>query len=426
MNVFRGWAVVTGSLIGVGFCSQIFIATGYTILAAGLASAFGWSFADLALAATLFLAGQVLGYPIAGFITDRFGTLRSALAGIVLFALHLIILTRITALWQLYVVMLSMGLFGPLTYIIPYARAVSLWFSRKRGIAFGIVMAGTALGGILYPLSIQQIIAASGWTQALLAVAAIQLLICLPAVAFLVRDSPEPFGLCPDGDPAPAENSGPEAARAAAAEGRTFGEAVRSMDFWLLASVFFLVGLTSFAVVTNSVHILKETASLDIAQVAKVQAIIGVTILVGRLIIGALLDRFSDRWAGAIINILAAMGFVGFAMSDNLVMVLVSGAFLGFAVGGEGNILPFMVAKYFGQRSFGKILGAAMGIFGLGTALGPVTFTWLVELTGSIQATLLVFAALVFVSAANFLFIGRRKLSSLSQESLGKGVISNV
>ena len=424
MNVFRGWAVVTGSLIGVGFCSQIFIATGYTILAAGLASAFGWSFTDLALAATLFLAGQVLGYPIAGYITDRFGTLRAALAGIVLFALHLIILTRITALWQLYVVMLSMGLFGPLTYIIPYARAVSLWFSRKRGIAFGIVMAGTALGGILYPLSIQQIIAASGWTQALLAVAAIQLLICLPAVAFLVRDSPEPFGLCPDGDPAPEVNSGPEAARAAAAEGRTFGEAVRSMDFWLLASAFFLIGLAVFAVLTNSVHIFKETSSLNVAQVAKVQAVIGVTMLVGRLLAGALLDRFSDRWICVIINILGAMGFVGYAMSDNLVMAMVSGACLGFAMGGEGNVLPFMVAKYFGQRAFGKILGVTFGIFGLGSALGPVVCAWLMDATGT-RMTLLIFAALVFVSAANYLFVGRKK-SSLDLEDQEKEIISNA
>jgi OFA family oxalate/formate antiporter-like MFS transporter len=292
--------------------------------------------------------------------------------------------------------------------------------------AIGIVTAGIALGGVLFPLGIQRIIAVSGWTQALYAMAALQLLICLPIVALLVRDSPEPIGLRQDGDPIPAENSGPGTTGVVAAEGMTFAEAVRSMDFWLLASVFFLVGLTVFAVVTNSVHILKQTASLDIAQVAKVQAMIGVTILVGRLIIGALLDHFSDRWAGLVVNVLAAIGFVGYAMSDNLVMAMMSGALLGFAVGGEGNILPYMVAKYFGQRSFGKILGVSLGIFGLGTALGPVAYAWLVELTGSIQVTLQVFAALVFISAVNFLFLGRRKLSSSGQESRERCVTSNA
>ena len=428
MKIFQGWTVVAGSLAGVGFCSQIFIATGYTILAAGIASAFGWSVTDLALGATLFLGAQVVGYPIAGYITDRWGTRRAAIAGIVLFAVHLLILTRITAMWQLSVVMFSMGLFGPLTYIIPYARAISLWFVRKRGMAIGLVMAGTAFGGILYPLGIQGIIAASGWTQALLAMAALQLFVCLPAVALLVRDSPGPFGLRPDGDPPPAENSGAETTKDAAAEGMTFAEAVRSLDFWLLASVFFLVGLAVFAVLTNSVHIFKMTSSLDVAQVAKVQAVIGVTMLVGRLLAGALLDRFSDRWICVIINILAAMGFVGYAMSDNLVMAMASGACLGFAMGGEGNILPYMVAKYFGQKAFGKILGVTFGIFGLGTALGPVVCAWLMEATG-IRTTLLIFAAIVFVSSANYIFVGRRKPSSSnqeSQESQERRVVSNA
>ena len=207
MKIFRGWAVVAGSVAGVGFCAQIFIATGYTILAAGIASAFGWKVTDLALGATLFLAVQVMGYPLAGFFTDRWGSLRTALAGIVLFALHLVILTRITALWQLYVVMLSMGIFGPLTYVIPYARAVSLWFSRKRGTAIGMVTAGIALGGVLFPLGIQRIMAASGWTQAVFAIVALQLFVCFPAVALMVRDSPRPYGLHPDGDPAPVEKS---------------------------------------------------------------------------------------------------------------------------------------------------------------------------------------------------------------------------
>jgi MFS family permease len=137
-----------------------------------------------------------------------------------------------------------------------------------------------------------------------------------------------------------------------------------------------------------------------------------------------LLDRFSDRWICVIINILAAIGFVGYAMSDNLVMAMASGACLGFAMGGEGNILPYMVAKYFGQRAFGKILGVTFGIFGLGTALGPVVCAWLMDAAG-IRMTLLIFAALVFVSSGNFLFVGRRKLSSVL-EGQEKEVISNA
>ena len=109
-------------------------------------------------------------------------------------------------------------------------------------------------------------------------------------------------------------------------------------------------------------------------------------------------------------NILTALGLVGYAMSDTLAMAMASGALIGFAMGGEGNVLPYMMAKHFGRRAFGKLYGATMGIFGLGTALGPVIYALLVNYTGSIRMTLLLFSALVFFSAGNFLLVGRRKL----------------
>ena len=55
---FPGWKVVAGSALGIGFSAQIFIATGYTILAAALGNAFGWTLAELAPGATLFLLGH--------------------------------------------------------------------------------------------------------------------------------------------------------------------------------------------------------------------------------------------------------------------------------------------------------------------------------------------------------------------------------
>lgn len=410
MKIFRGWAVVAGSVAGVGFCGQIFIATSYTILATGIASAFGWSVSNLAFGASLFLAGQVVGYLTSGFVIDRWGSLRSALAGIVLFALHLLVLTQITALWQLYAVMLSMGVFAPLNYVLPYVRAISLWFNRKRGMAIGIATSGIAVGGVLFPLGVQRIIAVGGWKQSVLAIAAVELLFCLPIVALLVRDEPRRYGLWPDGDAAPVEKTGTSAMAAATVEGATLPQALRTMEFWMLASVYFLVGLAVFAVVTNSVHILGQTAGLTTAQVAKVQAVTGISILLGRVTGGVLLDHYSDRWNGVIMNVLTALGLLGYALSHNLAMAMGSGALIGVAMGGEANVLPYMTAKYFGARAFAKIYGVAISMFGLGTALGPVTYAWLLDSTGSIKTALLILAVLTAVSAGNFLFVGRRKL----------------
>lgn len=408
MKLFRGWRVVAGSAVGNGFSSQTFIATGYTILASGLSTAFGWQLNDVAPGATFFLAGQIVGYPIAGMLVDRWGTLRVALAGLVLFGLHLLLLSRIDTQWQLYALMLSMGICGPTTYAVTYIRAISLWFSRRRGLALGLAASGVALGAVMIPIGMQRIIAASNWSVALVAMAAFELFIVLPVVSLLVRDEPTRYGLRPDGDAVPSQLSTGDDTAPGPSCGMTFANAVRTLDFWMLGTVFMVVGMAVYAVLTNTVHILSNTASLGAAQVAKVQAIGGVTVLIGSNLGGIMLDRLrNDRWIGVAMNMHIALGIVAYAMSDNIGLAIVGAVLIGFSLGGEGNVLPYMTAKYFGTQEFGKIYGALGAMFGIGTALGPVTYARLVTLTGSVSATLLFIAACTALASSCFLVLGR-------------------
>jgi OFA family oxalate/formate antiporter-like MFS transporter len=407
MSVFRGWRVVAGSAIGIGFSAQIFVAAGYTILAAGFAKEFGWQMGDLALGATLFLTGQVLGYPLAGYLTDRLGTLRVAVGGIVLLATHLFLLTRIDALWQLYCVTFTMGVCGPATFAVTYLRAISLWFSRRRGIALGLAASGIALGGSLIPLGLQHIIAVSGSSSALLTFAAIELFVVLPVVVMLVRDDPTRYGLFADGSP-PSVVADSRAIRPLC--GLTLGAALRTRDFWLLGVAFMIGGLSVYAIVTNTVHILEQVASLKPEQVAKVQAAGAATVLVGRITGGWLLDNFNARWVGFAMNFLIAASVVTFAMSDSIGLAFVAAILMGFAAGGENDVLPFVAARYFGILAFGKIYGVLGAMFGVGTALGPITFAGLVALTGSVSSALFVLAALTAAFSGNFLLAGRRTL----------------
>jgi MFS family permease len=410
---FAGWKVVAGSALGIGFSAQIFIATGYTILAAALGNAFGWTLAELAPGATLFLLGQMVGFPFMGSLLDRFGTRRVAAAGIAVFGLMLLALSRVTATWQLYLLLFVMGLAGPASYTLPYLRALSLWFVRRRGLAIGLAAAGIALGAATIPLGLQKLSTLHGWSAALVAMGLFELLVCLPVVVALVRDDPAPLGLAPDGDDIrPSQGAAGAAAPVSLAQrGLTVTEALRTADFWLMGGVYLVAGLAVYGVITNTAYILSQTgARLSTEQVAMVQAVGGIAVLFGRIAGGYALDRLDTRAIAVFMTMLIAVSIYGYATATSLGMVVVSAVLLGLATGGEGDVLPFMAVKYFGPRAFGKIFGLLGGMFSAGTALGPVTYAGLAALTGSPSTPLLVFSAMTAVSALAFVAVGRRPL----------------
>jgi cyanate permease len=44
---------------------------------------------------------------------------------------------------------------------------------------------------------------------------------------------------------------------------------------------------------------------------------------------------------------------------------------VGLMIGGEMNILGFLIKRYFGERSFGALYGLIFAVFATGGALGP-------------------------------------------------------
>ena len=86
-NEIRGWKVVAGS--GIGNCVWLgcFVTSSFGLLGAAASRQLGWSQAELAKAASLFLTLQMLTFPAVGWLLDKFGSRRVATASIALFLL---------------------------------------------------------------------------------------------------------------------------------------------------------------------------------------------------------------------------------------------------------------------------------------------------------------------------------------------------
>jgi MFS family permease len=401
-RVFRGWRVVIGSGFGIAFGSAVFIASSFGLLAAAIAAQFGWSQTDVAKGASIFLLLQMFTYPVVGWFLDRFGSHRVAMVSIVLFAASLVVLSQITnAPWQFNLAFVLIGLVSAGTNVVSYARAITLWFDRKRGLALGIAAAFQALGSFLVPIIFARVIASAGWPAAVLTLAAIEILVCLPIVALVVRDDPHRYGLHPDGD-----DFDHHPPTALPGEGLTLGQVARTGTFWKLSVSFAIMGGSLYAVLANIAFILTRSAGLTLSEVATVQAISGVAVLLGRAGFGYLLDKFSAAAVGIASLVLSMIFFAGYGFGSSFAVVVAAAFIGGASVGGEGDLMPYLAGRYFGKQAVSKTFGWFLSAYVFGGAIGPVAFAWAMKAFDGAALPLYGLAALQIVPIVLFLTLG--------------------
>jgi MFS family permease len=403
-TLFPGWNVVAGSAVGIAFGSVPMFASGFGLLAASMAREFGWTQPQVQVAATLFLLLQTIAYPICGWPLDRIGSRKFAVASIAAFAVTLSSLSQIgNSLTGFYVAFALIGILTAGTNVLPYARAIALWFDRRRGIALGIAASSQAVGSFLIPVLAQRTIASFGWSGALLALAAFELVVCLSLVALLVKDSPAPYGLVHD-EAAFSPNS---AASIMLPPQKTLGEMVSTATFWKLAISFAAMGMTFYAIAPNIVYILVKSAGMTPAQVAQVLTASGIAVLFGRIAIGYLLDKIHAPIVGALTLILTACSAATYALTANPIFITLAAVAGGFAIGGETDLMPYLASRYFGARAVPTIFGWFLFAFFMGATVAPLSFAKLSVAFGGASTPLFMLVGLQIVPLLLFLSLGR-------------------
>ncbi len=400
--IFPGWKVVAGSAVGISFGSVPIFAAGFGILAAAMAHDFGWNQIQVERAATIYLLLQTFAYPLCGLPLARWGSRKFAVASIAAFSVAVLALSQIgNSLTELYVMAAITGVVSAGTNVVSYARAIALWFNRYRGLALGFAASAQAVGSFIIPKAAQQTIAQFGWSGALMALAAFELVICLPLVAILVKDSPTPYGLYPDGVEPTAEQA-LRFDRPATA----LSEMVHTATFWKLAICFAVMGMSFYAIAPNIVYILSKSANLSMVQIASIQATSGIAVLFGRIAFGYLLDHLHAPLVGFLAIVFSALSAAIYALTGNVDYIFLAAVAGGFGIGGETDLMPYLASRFFGAQSVSKVFGWFLFAFFLGAAAGPVAFAKLTDQFGGSSTPLLLLVGLQIVPAVLFLSLG--------------------
>lgn len=383
----RGWSVVASAFTGNGVGFSLFLMTA-GIFIIPLQRQFGLSRAAVMIGPVVGLATALLT-PIAATYVDRFGPRIAAVIGLTALTLSYLLLALMPAtLVTFYSIAVIVALAGTVSSPMIYCKGVASWFSRHAGIAFGVTMSGISVTTALAAPLLSHIVQSYGWRSGYFACAVLVGGVGLPIVLAWFRERHQPTSRMP--------------AIANQRDG-TAADAIRSRQFWMLMIVFACAGLAIGGMVSQLYPLLisQNFAPQSAAGAVSVYAL---SIGIGRVIGGYLLDRFAPFVVASMCLGLAAVGggILLLVVSSALPWYFAFGAafLLGWGQGAEADFLAFFTQRLFGVSAFALIFSGFNLVAGGGLATGGLLFAFSYDTFGNYKIAMAASVALWFAAAA--------------------------
>ena len=385
---YPGWRIVAASAGCVFFSFASLLVYTFGVFLKPIAAEFHWSREAVSLSFGLAALSVAACSPLIGAMLDRISARRILLPCFAVFGCAFASLSILTGhLWHLYAVFIVLGVVGNGTAQLAHSRAISTWFYERRGTALALLMSGGAVGAMVLPVAAQFLIGAAGWRGAFAILGGAVLVIALP-LATRVKERPNERSV---------ENT---------SSGVSTIEGLRSWPFWVIVTVLFAASLSQNGAITHLAALLTDRG-VPSASAALAISVLGAATLGGRVVTGWLLDRyFAPRVAFCLLAV-AALGTYVLAGAHSAVTGFVGAALVGVGMGGEADVTPYLLGRYFGLRSFSTLYGFSWTAYALAGALGPVIMGRAFDATGSYEALLVRLAIFTMATASLMLLLPR-------------------
>jgi sugar phosphate permease len=400
---FDGWRLVAAAA-AIQCLQAGLLQAAFGAYVAVLVEERGWSKTALSGAAALqSLEAAILG-PLLGWVIDRSGARRMIVAGVVIFALGFMALSRIETLEGFYAAIVVIAVGASFSGYFPLTVAVVQWFERKRARALSVMGFGMAAGGLAVPV-VAWSMQTFGWRATAFGSGVVLLVVGLP-LALAIKSRPEDHGQTPDGQPTappPADNAPVRAGQ------REFSarEALRTRAFWLLALGHGVALLVVTAVNVHAITHLKEGLGYSVAQASFFITLMTVGQAAG-VGLGYLIgDHFQKRYVAAWCMLMHAVGLLMLTYATGPVMLVVFAALHGVAWGLRGPFMQAIRADYFGRNAIGMIMGLSAAIIALGQIGGPLVAGAMADASGHYRTGFTLLA--VLAALGSLLFVLARK-----------------
>ncbi len=340
----------------------------------------------------MFMAASGVGGVMMGRLADRFGVIVPALIASITLPTGLVAAAHAEEFWQFCLALgVLSGLLGTSAMFAPMASDISLWFTRRRGLAVAVVITGSYLAGAIWPPVVQASLDARGWRETFLMIGLFLICVMMPLSGLLYRK--------------PALLSTP------AASSETAG-ALRPVDLapGTFQSLICVAGLgCCVAMAAPQVHIVAHVADLGFAaqRGAEMLSLMLGFGIVSRLCSGWISDRIGGLRTLLLGSVLQALVLVAFLGADGLTVLYAVSAAFGLSQGGIVPSYTIIIRTFFPANEAGRRVGLSMLFTFMGMALGGWMAGALFDLTGSYTAS--------FINAVAFNILNMAIVATLVQ-----------
>jgi len=347
---------------------------------------------------------------------ERYGARKLITLGALIGGLGFFWLTFISSLWSFYGGYVVVGVGMTAMGMVPTTRVVSNWFTKRRGLAVGIMSSGAGVGAlVLAPILGAYIIPDFGWRATYMILALMTWTLIIPAALLVIKTSPADIGLYPDGMQ-PAEVVAESTLSSQTNEAWALSRALKTSAFWLIATAFLITTFSHTGTIQHQINYLDDIG-FPVAMAAVALGAVGFGSAAGKLFFGWLCDQMPAKYAAIIsfvLQLAAVIILMTVKQTTPLAMIWLYAILMGIGAGGWTPLMSILISNNFGLAAYGTIFGAASLLQMLGTAFGPLLAGQMFDAMQTYLGVLITFVVLYMIVIPSMLAVRRPKLRSVS------------
>ncbi|MCY8724826.1 MFS transporter [Bacillus inaquosorum] len=365
----------------------------------------------ISLISTLSFIVYGISQPVIGRLVDKWGA-RAVLAWSALLTGVSIFLTYfVTSPWQLFLLYglgVSLGVGGASN--VAASVLVVNWFSKKRGLAFGIMEAGFGAGQMLLVPGSLMLIHWFSWKLTVVVLGLLLMVIVFPAALLMLRNNPSEKNAEPIGGLAEAEKETAPKTTALSVTGM-----FHMRQFWFLILPFLICGFTTVGLMdTHLIPFSHDHGFSTTVTSAAVSLLAGFNIA-GILLSGIVADLWSSRKILCFLYAVRALSIVILIYSHEPYLLLAFAILFGLVDFATVAPTQMLATQYFQNYSIGLMIGWLSLAHQIGSALGAYVPGVIYTVTG--EYTLAFYLSIGMLVLASVMNAMLREPASVTRDS---------
>lgn len=395
-----GWLVVTASFLLMFFIFTTSISC-MGLYVKAVSEDLGVTRTSFSMTITIGSFAMMLSAIFVGKMMSKINIKYLMLLGIVMSAGSMIIYSFAHAIELFYFGAILMGCAVSLTCNIPVSVLIKEWFSEKNeGFALSIAFVGSGAGAMVLTPLYTYIIENVGWRYSFRVAALCMIIILIPVTLLCIKSNqrkPERREIQED------------------QERLMFSDMLRMPATWFVFLGFVIISLANMVILNQGIAYWTDNG-ITLTEAARLISVASGSLIVGKLMVGKLIDKIGARIAAIICTCALSVATVAlWLIGIRFNMIFVAIFIVGYAIGAAAATvaMPTVISYMYGNCDFGAIMGLFSMTGGAGGML-QVIFSAIYESTGQyIYAWGLVVGLCIIMILLIILFVKPQKNSEM-------------